>query len=64
APDPRGLVSSRQMSVGRAANAVAAGVVVPLDMHSALALACASLGLLLVGWSAWKFDTAHSRPHS
>ncbi|MFM7972828.1 MAG: multidrug effflux MFS transporter [Betaproteobacteria bacterium] len=64
APDRRGLVSSLQMCVGSAANAVVAGVLVPLVMHSALALAFASLGLLLVGWSAWKFDTAHSRPHS
>lgn len=52
------------MCVGSAANAVVAGVLVPLVMHSALALACASLGLLLVGWSAWKFDATHARPHS
>ncbi|MEY2592795.1 MAG: hypothetical protein RI972_484 [Pseudomonadota bacterium] len=64
APDRRGLVSSLQMCVGSAANALVAGVLVPLVMHSALALACASLGLLLVGWGAWKFDTAHSRPNS
>ncbi|MFM8344761.1 MAG: Bcr/CflA family drug resistance efflux transporter, partial [Betaproteobacteria bacterium] len=64
APDRRGLVSSLQMCVGSAANALVAGVLVPLVMHSALALACASLGLLLVGWAAWKIDTAHSRPDS
>ena len=53
APDRRGLVSSLQMCVGSAANAVVAGVLVPLVMHSAFSLACASLGLLLVGWVAW-----------
>ncbi len=54
APDRRGLVSSLQMCVGSAANAAVAGVLVPLVMHSVLSLAVASLGLLLVGWVAWK----------
>jgi DHA1 family bicyclomycin/chloramphenicol resistance-like MFS transporter len=53
APDRRGLVSSLQMCVGSAANALVAGVLVPLVMHSAATLAWASLGLLMVGWVAW-----------
>lgn len=53
APDRRGLVSSLQMCVGSAANALVAGLLVPLVMHSALALALASLGLLMVGLVAW-----------
>jgi DHA1 family bicyclomycin/chloramphenicol resistance-like MFS transporter len=56
-PERRGLVSSLQMCVGSAANALVAGVLVPLVMHSALALACASMGLLLVGWVAWRVDS-------
>jgi DHA1 family bicyclomycin/chloramphenicol resistance-like MFS transporter len=56
-PERRGLVSSLQMCVGSAANALVAGVLVPLVMHSALALAGASLGLLLVGWVAWRVDS-------
>jgi len=55
-PDRRGLVSSLQMCVGSAANAMVAGLLVPMVMHSAVALACASLGLLLVGWVAWRVD--------
>jgi DHA1 family bicyclomycin/chloramphenicol resistance-like MFS transporter len=58
APERRGLVSSLQMCVGSAANAVVAGVLVPLVMGSALHLAWASLGLLLVGLVAWR---VHSR---
>jgi len=64
APDRRGLVSSLQMCVGSAANALVAGVLVPLVMHSALALAFASLGLLLVGWVAWVLDSAQPGPKS
>jgi len=35
------------------ANALVAGVVSPLVMHSTLGLALASLGLMLVGLVAW-----------
>ena len=55
APDRRGLVSSLQMCVGSAANALVAGVLVPLVMHSTLSLALASLGLLVVGWVSWRW---------
>ncbi len=58
APDRRGLVSSLQMCVGSAANALVAGVLVPLVMHSAATLAWASLGLLMVGWVAWIVNRA------
>ena len=54
APDRRGLVSSLQMCVGSVANALVAGLLVPLVMHSAFGLACASLGLLLIGLVAWR----------
>lgn len=53
APDRRGLVSSLQMCVGSAANALVAGLLVPLVMHSTFTLACAALGLMSVGWIAW-----------
>ncbi len=53
APDRRGMASSIQASVGSAANAAVAGVVVPLVMHSTLALALASAALMLVGLLAW-----------
>ena len=54
APERRGLVSSLQMCVGSVANGLVAGVVVPLVMHSTLGLALASMGLLAVGWVAWR----------
>jgi len=62
APERRGLASSLQMCVGSAANALVAGVLVPLVMHSALALACASLCLLMVGWVAWAIDRRQHKP--
>jgi len=53
APDRRGMASSLQSCVGSVANALVAGVVSPLVMHSTLGLALASLGLMLVGLVAW-----------
>ena len=53
APDRRGMASSLQACVGSAANGVVAGVVAPLVMHSTVALALASFGLMLVGLVAW-----------
>jgi DHA1 family bicyclomycin/chloramphenicol resistance-like MFS transporter len=53
APDRRGMASSLQACVGSAANGVVAGVVAPLVMHSTVALALASLGLMSVGLLAW-----------
>jgi MFS transporter, DHA1 family, multidrug resistance protein len=55
APDRRGMASSLQACVGSAANGVVAGVVAPLVMHSTLALALASLGLMSVGLVSWLF---------
>ena len=53
APDRRGMASSLQACVGSAANGVVAGVVAPLVMHSPVALALASFGLMSVGLVAW-----------
>jgi len=53
APDRRGMASSLQACVGSAANGIVAGVVAPLVMHSTLALALASLGLMSIGLVAW-----------
>jgi DHA1 family bicyclomycin/chloramphenicol resistance-like MFS transporter len=55
APDRRGMASSLQACVGSVANGIVAGVLAPLVMHSTLALALASLGLLSVGLVAWLF---------
>ena len=53
APDRRGMASSVQACVGSLANGVVAGVLAPLVMHSAAALALASMALLGVGLGAW-----------
>ncbi len=53
APDRRGMASSLQACVGSAANGLVAGVVAPLVMHSTVALAFTSLGLMSVGMVAW-----------
>jgi len=42
-----------QSCIGSLANAAVAGIVVPLVMHSTLALALTSLGFLGVGVLAW-----------
>jgi DHA1 family bicyclomycin/chloramphenicol resistance-like MFS transporter len=52
-PDRRGMASSVQSCVGSLANAAVAGVVAPLVMHSTLALALTSLGMMCVGMVAW-----------
>jgi DHA1 family bicyclomycin/chloramphenicol resistance-like MFS transporter len=52
-PDRRGMASSVQACVGSLANALVAGVVAPLVMHSALALALASFALMAIGIGAW-----------
>jgi DHA1 family bicyclomycin/chloramphenicol resistance-like MFS transporter len=52
-PDRRGMASSVQAFIGSMANGVVAGVVAPLVMHSAPALAFTSLGLLVIGLAAW-----------
>ncbi len=52
-PARRGMASSLQATVGSAANALVAGVIAPLVMHSSVALAVASAGLMAVGLVAW-----------
>lgn len=52
-PDRRGMASSLQAFVGSSANGLVAGVIAPLVMHSTLALAGASLAMMLVGLVAW-----------
>ena len=53
APARRGMASSLQACVGSAANGLVAGVLTPLVMHSTVALALSSLGLMSVGLLAW-----------
>jgi DHA1 family bicyclomycin/chloramphenicol resistance-like MFS transporter len=52
-PERRGMASSLQACIGSTANGVVAGVLVPLVMHSPLALAIVSLCMLGVGLLAW-----------
>jgi len=52
-PTRRGLASSLQATVGAVANGLVAGVLAPLVMHSALALASASALLMLCGLASW-----------
>jgi MFS transporter, DHA1 family, multidrug resistance protein len=52
-PERRGMASSVQACIGSLANALVAGAVAPLVMHSPLALALASLGLMGIGIVAW-----------
>ena len=52
-PSRRGMASSLQACIGSLANALVAGVLAPLVMHSTVLLALASLGLMAVGLMAW-----------
>lgn len=52
-PDRRGMASSLQAFVGSSANGLVAGVIAPLVMHSTLALAGASLAMMMIGLLAW-----------
>ncbi len=54
-PERRGLASSLQAVIASTANGVVAGVVAPLVMHSALALAVTSIGFMSIGLFAWIF---------
>jgi DHA1 family bicyclomycin/chloramphenicol resistance-like MFS transporter len=47
------MASSVQACVGSLANAAVAGVVAPLVMHSTVALAFTSLGMMAIGIVAW-----------
>ena len=53
APDRRGMASSLQACIGSAANGVVAGLLVPLVMHSMLALAITSAAMMCIGLAAW-----------
>ena len=55
APERRGMASSMHSSIGSSANALVAGVLAPLVMHSALALAVASFALMAAGLVAWSW---------
>jgi MFS transporter, DHA1 family, multidrug resistance protein len=52
-PERRGMASSMQACIGSLANALVAGVIAPLVMHSAVALALASALMMSVGVFAW-----------
>jgi DHA1 family bicyclomycin/chloramphenicol resistance-like MFS transporter len=52
-PERRGMASSVQACIGSLANAVVAGALAPLVMHSPAGLAVTSLALMGVGLVAW-----------
>ncbi|MBB1072851.1 multidrug effflux MFS transporter [Rhodoferax sp. 4810] len=52
-PDRRGMASSLQAFIGSSANGLVAGLLAPLVMHSTLALAVSSLGMMMIGLVAW-----------
>ena len=52
-PERRGMASSLQAFIGSTANGIVAGVIAPLVMHSTVALAAVSLGLMCIGLVAW-----------
>lgn len=55
APERRGMASSLQACIGSVANALVAGALAPLVMHSLMGLAWASLGLMTIGLLAWSW---------
>ena len=55
APDRRGLAASVHSCLGSLANALVAGVLAPLVMHSVQGLAWAALGLMALGLLAWSW---------
>ncbi|MEO8155660.1 MAG: multidrug effflux MFS transporter [Rhizobacter sp.] len=52
-PERRGMASSFQAFIGSMANGFVAGMIAPLVMHSTVALAAASLGMMSIGIVAW-----------
>jgi len=52
-PARRGMASSLQACLGSIANGLVAGILSPLVMHSAEALALASLSMMAIGLIAW-----------
>ena len=61
-PERRGMASSLQAFVGSTANGMVAGLVAPLVMHSAPALAATSLAMLSIGVASWLIVKPHMRP--
>ena len=61
-PERRGMASSLQSFIAAAANALVAGLLAPLVMHSPLALAVASLGLMGIGLVSWLWVKPRLRP--
>ena len=61
-PERRGMASSLQAFIGSTANGLVAGVVAPLVMHSAVALAATSLAMMSIGVIAWLVVKPHMRP--
>ena len=58
-PERRGMASSLQMFITATVNGLVAGVLAPLVMHSAVALAAASVLLVLTGLLAWALVRHH-----
>jgi DHA1 family bicyclomycin/chloramphenicol resistance-like MFS transporter len=54
-PERRGMASSLQSALSAAANALVAGALVPLVMHSLQALALTAVAFLMVGLVAWQW---------
>ena len=54
-PERRGMASSLQSALSAAANALVAGALVPLVMHSLVALALTAVGFLMIGLVAWQW---------
>jgi DHA1 family bicyclomycin/chloramphenicol resistance-like MFS transporter len=54
-PERRGMASSLQAFIAATANGLVAGVIAPLVMHSTVALAGASLAMMLLGLVAWVY---------
>lgn len=58
-PERRGMASSLQAFIGSTANGLVAGLLVPLIMHSTIALALSSLGMTCIGLIAWIYLHRH-----
>ncbi len=54
-PERRGMASSMQSFVASTANGLVAGLLVPLVLHSTVALAAASLAMMCIGLAAWLY---------
>jgi len=52
-PERRGMASSLQAVIAATANGIVAGAVAPLVMHSTMAMALTSIGMLGIGLVAW-----------